>query len=460
VETRAIPADVPEMARTGLERLRCTAGSQAVFAAFVLDARRHLAHVYTVGDASAVVHGGARGERGTAVAMDPAGRWSTHGAPALGLRVDRYAGVNAVVVRSDGARGWGDVLPGDGAEAEFRVAAEELAGYDDVSFVMATAEGAGATGPVTLEATTTVARLPGAQDEPVPAAAPAPLPVPAAVPTPLPVAVPVPRGRAEPAEPAGLFQADPSTRSGPGRAIPPRKPLPRRVLATAAVMVLGLTAGTGAGAWWRARGVEPHSPAEEPAFPITFVRPSVPPVAGYPPLVGTVTTEEGEKDEPAAPTTPAVTAPALDPFAVPGGHEPGHVAARDPGPPVVPPKHRGDSAGPAASPRGGVRDDLPLPYGDRRGARVRESPHNPARQGGSGGRRTPERNARGAEEKGEGKRRNAPAENRPPGDARPTQPPAPPAERPSPSVTVPDPPPPPEPEAEGTPGRLERRGGR
>lgn len=274
VEARAVPTDVPELARTGLERLRGSAGSQAVFAAFVLDGERHRAHVYTVGDAVAVLHGAPGAS--LAVPVEPAGRWATHGAPPLGLRADQYAGVSAVVVRSDGARGWGDVLPGADAEQAFREQAPRLAGYDDVAFVVAQVEGGAAPSvPLALQASTRVEHLPGAEAEP--AAAPG---------------LPLPRAAAS----SPVRDLGPPSRTGrrgsDGDATVPvpdrdRRPVPlpsvapdlRRGAAAAALVLLALSAGAGAQAWLRAdpdeAAVERETSAARPEKPASPRAPAV-----------------------------------------------------------------------------------------------------------------------------------------------------------------------------------------
>ncbi|HSU17515.1 protein phosphatase 2C domain-containing protein [Longimicrobium sp.] len=176
VEAVHIPEHLPEMQRTALARQRADAGSQTVFAALVYDAETGRARLYQVGDAGVVLFG--TGEAGTPVAPEhPRARWSTHSAEALRLEVRDYRGVQGAVLRSDGAREFGDLRGDPSAADAFRARAEELAGYDDVSFVAVQADGAPADGPLSLVGASCESAPPRPQREaegaaPVPAGPP------------------------------------------------------------------------------------------------------------------------------------------------------------------------------------------------------------------------------------------------------------------------------------------------
>ncbi|MDP9120232.1 MAG: protein phosphatase 2C domain-containing protein [Acidobacteriota bacterium] len=118
-------------------------GSQAVFAAFVLDAREEPAqlHLYQVGDVLAWVYD--ESGQAQAQASPPRGRWSSTGRSDLMLTVLKLSGdgaVRGVVLHSDGLpRGWAGELAGAeiGGQDFEKEKVEQWAARDDVSFAAA-----------------------------------------------------------------------------------------------------------------------------------------------------------------------------------------------------------------------------------------------------------------------------------------------------------------------------------
>ncbi len=136
VSSFVVPEYVEENVRELIEGAR-TVGSQAVFTAFVLHAPTRQARVYEVGDARAIVLSrSAQGEPLVHAAVaDPHGRFSSTGREELRLSSFDVTDVEAIVLKSDGAEGWGDD-PTASLDAEaFAHVASGMAGKDDVSFV-------------------------------------------------------------------------------------------------------------------------------------------------------------------------------------------------------------------------------------------------------------------------------------------------------------------------------------
>jgi len=112
-------------------------GSQAVFAAFVLDfrdSRRDLT-LYQVGDVFSWVFGRENGRQGEQA--DPNGRWASRGQSDLRLRVTTLRDVAGLVIHSDGLRrDWVEALAGPCVSEEaFQAEVEERAKVDDLSFI-------------------------------------------------------------------------------------------------------------------------------------------------------------------------------------------------------------------------------------------------------------------------------------------------------------------------------------
>src|SRR2546428_463098 len=76
VEAFVLPPDLPALQIRALEQQR-PKGSQAVFAAFILDVSAANGHLYQVGDVSAIIH--PRDGAPSLVEAPPKGRWSTAG---------------------------------------------------------------------------------------------------------------------------------------------------------------------------------------------------------------------------------------------------------------------------------------------------------------------------------------------------------------------------------------------
>jgi hypothetical protein len=136
-----LPAHLQPLQRAALEQTRDQAGSQAVFAAFVLNAEARSLRLFEVGDAVAVVHcarGDTNGSHSKVIQADRRGRWSSAGRADLRLEEVNEQDVKGVVIKSDGAKDWGASLARHKFnQAAFFEVASELAGYDDVSFVAA-----------------------------------------------------------------------------------------------------------------------------------------------------------------------------------------------------------------------------------------------------------------------------------------------------------------------------------
>jgi protein phosphatase 2C-like protein/all-beta uncharacterized protein len=141
IDDYVLPAHLQPLQRGALEQTRERAGSQAVFAAFVLDVEARRLRLFEVGDALAVVHcarGETNGSHSKVIQANHKGRWSSVGRTDLLLEEIDEWDVKGVIVKSDGASIWGENLGSRkfGRAAFFEVA-PELANYDDVSFVAA-----------------------------------------------------------------------------------------------------------------------------------------------------------------------------------------------------------------------------------------------------------------------------------------------------------------------------------
>ncbi|HZH98679.1 MAG TPA: hypothetical protein VEX38_06880, partial [Fimbriimonadaceae bacterium] len=113
-------------------------GSQAVFAAFVLDVGAAKCHLYQVGDVSAIIHRSDGGQ--SLVVAPPKGRWSTASKSPHHLKCTVWENLRGIVIKSDGAsEEWGQVLDGHvHTDSVFGMMAEERARVDDVSYVAVT----------------------------------------------------------------------------------------------------------------------------------------------------------------------------------------------------------------------------------------------------------------------------------------------------------------------------------
>jgi hypothetical protein len=128
-----IPAHLDPAVRAALEQTRDRDGSQAVFAAFVLDAATSTAWTCLLGDASIVLR------TSTDVAIlqskDPRARWTSGARTSDSLLIERHAGVTGLVLRSDGALDWGADMSAERMhESAFRALADRASQRDDVSF--------------------------------------------------------------------------------------------------------------------------------------------------------------------------------------------------------------------------------------------------------------------------------------------------------------------------------------
>ena len=136
VEAYPLPRHLPDMHRQALESVRRD-GSQAVFAAFVLDGKNKHLRLYQVGDVIALIHFPQSPPE--AVTAPPKGRWSSAGMSKLQLNINDYKGATGIVIKSDGAGAdWGiDLRSGALNRETFHGIAQARAGVDDVSFIAA-----------------------------------------------------------------------------------------------------------------------------------------------------------------------------------------------------------------------------------------------------------------------------------------------------------------------------------
>jgi hypothetical protein len=141
IDNYVLPTRLQPLQRDALEQTRRQAGSQAVFAAFVLDTEARSLRLFEVGDALAVVHcarGETNGSHSKVIQADRRGRWSSAGRTHLLLEEINERDVKGIVIKSDGAKDWGASLASHKFNrAAFFEVAPEFACYDDVSFVAA-----------------------------------------------------------------------------------------------------------------------------------------------------------------------------------------------------------------------------------------------------------------------------------------------------------------------------------
>jgi len=136
ISSRAIAQNLAPMVRAALDRKR-PSGSQAVFAAFLLDNLKQILQVYLCGDVRVVVR--SEGQQPVSVRADPDGRWSSAGASDMRLKFQSHSRVEAISLASDGVRDdWNLEIVSDQnspVDSSFHAMAQEQAAKDDVSFV-------------------------------------------------------------------------------------------------------------------------------------------------------------------------------------------------------------------------------------------------------------------------------------------------------------------------------------
>ncbi|MBV9455500.1 MAG: protein phosphatase 2C domain-containing protein [Rubrobacter sp.] len=131
-----VPQHLAPTLREVLENRR-SKGSQAVFAAFVWNAKQNTLGLYQVGDVDALIHypdGSLELDRAA-----PTGRWSSAGESEMHLKERSYEGISGIVIKSDGAgKEWGESLADNALnQSAFTRLAQTRAGDDDVSFIAA-----------------------------------------------------------------------------------------------------------------------------------------------------------------------------------------------------------------------------------------------------------------------------------------------------------------------------------
>lgn len=130
-----IPINLMPMLRENLEVLRARQGSQAVFAAFLLDTARNHLYLYQVGDIEVIIH---YPDRPPALLQaPPKGRWSSAGKSKLELATSFHNDIQGIVLKTDGAgKDWGMLLEGEAlGQKAFKTLAEQRAGIDDLAFI-------------------------------------------------------------------------------------------------------------------------------------------------------------------------------------------------------------------------------------------------------------------------------------------------------------------------------------
>jgi hypothetical protein len=137
VESYPIPGDLAQLHKEALEDKR-SSGSQAVFAAFVLDAARKRLYLYQVGDVGAIVH--YSNKKPEDIQASSKGRWSSAGKSEMRLQLTTFEGErypSGIVIKSDGVgHDWG-LTEQTFDESAFALLSKERAGIDDMSFVAA-----------------------------------------------------------------------------------------------------------------------------------------------------------------------------------------------------------------------------------------------------------------------------------------------------------------------------------
>ena len=134
VEEFNIPPSLGRIHQDALENMR-RQGSQAVFAAFVLNLGKGDLTLYQVSDVNALVH--YFNGSGEQIRAPKTGRWSTAATGRLHLRMSRRSDVSGIVIKSDGiGEDWGRTL-GEAVinKTSFEQLANDFAGSDDVSFI-------------------------------------------------------------------------------------------------------------------------------------------------------------------------------------------------------------------------------------------------------------------------------------------------------------------------------------
>lgn len=134
VDAFVIPTHLTPLLQEALANTRVK-GSQAVFAAFVLEFGRGSTVIYQVGDVDAyVAHKDGAAE---CVQAPKRGRWSSGGRTDLLLRSSRFEGIRQVLVQSDGATdAWASsVRLDDDMPRQFEELARTRASIDDISVV-------------------------------------------------------------------------------------------------------------------------------------------------------------------------------------------------------------------------------------------------------------------------------------------------------------------------------------
>src|SRR5258708_1037370 len=136
VEVFEVPSGTNQIVREMVDALR-PCGSQAVFTAFVFDARSERARVYQVGDTETLVHGvDTDGKPLTSrVVSEQMGRYSSQGRSELKLSVADFERVQRILAKTDGAGTWGDDVTSDLGPSAFALFATITPRPDDVAFV-------------------------------------------------------------------------------------------------------------------------------------------------------------------------------------------------------------------------------------------------------------------------------------------------------------------------------------
>jgi hypothetical protein len=164
VRDQAISAPAGSILARALEKTR-TRGSQAVFAAFILDVAAQRAVLYQLGDIVCRVRV-ARGWQGQA--SDATGRWSSAAFSLRGLSRQEFSEVTGLLLHSDGLRSaW--ILKFEQAAADRHSFAEEAdlaAVLDDVSFVAAVIDGSRAATEVRADGESAASGESAAGEEP------------------------------------------------------------------------------------------------------------------------------------------------------------------------------------------------------------------------------------------------------------------------------------------------------
>ncbi|HYK03148.1 MAG TPA: protein phosphatase 2C domain-containing protein [Thermoanaerobaculia bacterium] len=147
VDAFAVPAHLTPLLQEALAQTRVK-GSQAVFAAFIVDLARGTTVIYQVGDVDAyLVHKDGSPER---LQAPKRGRWSSGGQTDLLLRSNRFEGIKRILVQSDGATdAWASsVRYEEDVRGQFEELTRTRASVDDISVVAVTRSGKASSPPV------------------------------------------------------------------------------------------------------------------------------------------------------------------------------------------------------------------------------------------------------------------------------------------------------------------------